>query len=177
MLSAQDGDSSAFGAIYDVLADQIYRYIFYRVKNDEVEDLVEIVFLRAWEHIGKYKRGTFSFSSWLFRIAHNLVIDYYRGQEKPLNLEEDMEETLEDTTRERQPRHRMESKLNNEILKAALESLSKPYHDLIVLKFVNDLENGEIGKILGKNETAIRVMQFRALKELKKILSYYDFDV
>ncbi len=88
-----------------------------------------------------------------------------------------MEETLEDTTRERQPRHRMESKLNNEILKAALESLSKPYHDLIVLKFVNDLENGEIGKILGKNETAIRVMQFRALKELKKILSYYDFDV
>ncbi|MBT6069276.1 sigma-70 family RNA polymerase sigma factor [Candidatus Peregrinibacteria bacterium] len=174
---SQKGDSQAFGQVYDIFVDAIYRYVFYRVKNEEVEDLVEIVFLKAWENINKYKKGQFSFSSWLFRIAHNLVIDYYRTHDKVSVLDEKLEETLESYKREHQPIKRAESSLNNDILFRALNNLKKPYQDLIVLKFVNGLSNGEVAKILGKREASLRVMQFRALKELRNTLKSFEFEV
>lgn len=171
---SQQGDSAAFGEIYDTFVDAIYRYVFYRVKNDEVEDLVEIVFLKAWENINKYKKGKYPFSAWLFRIAHNLVIDYYRTSDKTTSLDEQLEETLVSYKREHQPLKRAEQQLNNDLLFAALNQLKKPYHDFIVLKFVNGFSNEEIAKILEKRESSLRVMQFRALKELKKMLEHYD---
>lgn len=177
VLASQKGDSDAFGKVYDIFVDAIYRYVFYRVKNGEVEDLVEIVFLKAWENIGKYKRGKYSFSSWLFRIAHNLVIDYYRTQNTSVSLDEQLEETVQSYKREHQPVKRAEDAINNKLLFDALNLLKKPHHDFIVLKFVNELSNEEIAKILGKRVSSLRVMQFRALKELKNVLKAYDLEV
>ena len=157
--------------------DAIYRYVFYRVRNDEVEDLVEVVFLKAWENINKYKKGKYPFSAWLFRIAHNLVIDYYRTENKVESLDEQLEGTLVDYKREHQPLKKAEESLNNGLLFAALNQLKKPYQDLIVLKFVNGFSNEEVAEILGKKEAALRVMQFRALKELKKMLEHYDITI
>ncbi len=174
ILKSQKGDSQAFGKVYDIFVDAIYRYVYYRVKNEEVEDLVEVVFLKAWENIGKYKKGKYQFSAWLFRIAHNLVIDYYRTNEKVSSLDEQMEEKLIDYKREHQPLKKAEDRLNNDLLFEALNKLKKPYQDLIVLKFVNGFSNEEVAKILGKRASALRVMQFRALKELKKMLEHYD---
>lgn len=175
--NAKEGNAEAFGEVYDFYSNQIYKYVYYRVKKEDVEDLVEIVFLRAWENLSKYSKGKFSFSAWLFRIAHNLVVDYYRSHEVPVSLDEEMEEVIQDYSADREPRMRTERKLNSNLLKTALDSLSKPFHDIIILKFVNGMENDEISKILGKSEASIRVMQFRALKELRKTLNYYEFDV
>lgn len=180
VLQSQKGDSEAFGKIYDVFVDAIYRYVYYRVKNEEVEDLVEIVFLKAWENINKYKKGKYSFSAWIFRIAHNLVVDYYRGKEAKadtLPLDEALEETIQSYKREHKPIGRTEASLNNDILTRALGTLKKTHYDFIVLKFINQLSNEEIAEILGKNESALRVMQFRALKELRTVLQAFEFDV
>ncbi|MDZ4244990.1 MAG: sigma-70 family RNA polymerase sigma factor [Candidatus Gracilibacteria bacterium] len=180
VLRSQQGDSEAFGQIYDVFVDAIYRYVYYRVKNEEVEDLVEIVFLKSWENINKYKKGKYSFSAWIFRIAHNLVIDYYRGKEArvdTLQLDEVLEETIQSYQREHKPIGCTELNLNNEILIRALGTLKKTHYDFIVLKFINQLSNEEIAEILGKNESALRVMQFRALKELRTVLQAFEFDI
>lgn len=180
VLLSQKGDSEAFGGIYDIFVDSIYRYVYYRVKGEEVEDLVEVVFLKAWEHVGKYKKGKYSFSAWLFRIAHNLVVDYYRGKEaggETVPLDEALEETLQSYKREHKPVKRAEEKLNNDILRLAMKTLKKTHYDFIVLKFINQLSNEEISEILGKTESALRVIQFRALKELKTVLGAFEFDV
>src|ERR1043165_3026034 len=76
---AVDGDSEAFGVLYVRYMDAIFRYIYYRVGQDiEAEDLTEEVFIRAWEALPSYQIGQFPFTSWLYRIAHNLVIDHPR---------------------------------------------------------------------------------------------------
>ena len=86
----QDGGVEAFGAIYDAYVDMVYRYVFYRIDREEVEDLVETVFVKVWENIDKYRPGEFPFSSWLFRVAHNLIVDYYRFHRKHISLNENL---------------------------------------------------------------------------------------
>ena len=179
MRESQLGNSEAFGRIYDIFVDSIYRYMYYRVKNGEVEDLTEVVFLKAWENINKYKKGKYSFSAWIFRIAHNLVVDFYRSKGlkgETVPLDEAMEESIQSYKREHKPVGRTETRLNNELLTMALGTLKKAHYDFVVLKFINQLSNEEISEILGKNESALRVLQFRALKELKTVLSAFDFD-
>ncbi|MGD2146302.1 MAG: sigma-70 family RNA polymerase sigma factor, partial [Anaerolineae bacterium] len=81
------GDAEAFGDLYVLHLDAIYRYIFYRVRDEKrAEDLTETVFIRAWEAIEGYEHRGYPFSSWLYRIAHNTVVDYYRAdrEEEPL---------------------------------------------------------------------------------------------
>lgn len=180
VLLSQKGDCEAFGQIYDVFIDAIYRYMYYRVKDEEVEDLVEVVFLKAWENIGKYKKGKHSFSSWLFRIAHNLVVDFYRSKEvrgETVPLDEALEETLQSYRREHKPVALAEMRFNNDILMKALGTLKKAHYDFIVLKFINQLSNEEISQIMEKSESALRVLQFRALKDLKTVLTAFDFDI
>lgn len=179
-LLSQSGDSEAFGRIYDIFVDPIYRYMYYRVKTEEVEDLTEVVFLKAWEHIGKYKRGKHSFSAWIFRIAHNLVVDFYRSKDVRgdiVPLDEALQETIQSYEREHKPVGRTELRLNNEILHRALRTLKKSHYDFIILKFINQLSAEEISEIMGKKESALRVLQFRALKDLRTVLKAFDFDV
>src|SRR5688572_18495502 len=76
---AVEGDAEAFGILYVRYMDAIYRYIFFRIHEEaEAEDLTEEVFIRAWEALPNYQLGQFPFTSWLYRIAHNLVIDHHR---------------------------------------------------------------------------------------------------
>jgi RNA polymerase sigma-70 factor, ECF subfamily len=169
VILAQDGDTDAFSKIYDVFVDQIYKYIFYRVKNEDAEDLVENVFLKVWENIRQYKPKQKSFSAWVFRIAHNLVIDYYRAtRDKDLEI---LDETLPDHTREHNPIRVVEGKLDNQFLKIALFKLKKQYQEIIVYKFINEFSNTEIAELIGKSEGSLRILQFRALKALKKELN------
>jgi len=165
---AQDGDTDSFSKIYDFFIDQIYRYVFYRVKNDDAEDLVENVFLKAWENIRQYKPKQKSFSAWLFRIAHNLVIDHYRAtKDKEMEV---LDEMMPDYTREHNPIRVVEDKFDNAALKIALSKLKKQYQDVIIYKFINEFSNPEIAELVGKSEGSLRILQFRALKALKKEL-------
>lgn len=164
---SQKGDSDAFAELYDVYVTPIYRYIFFKVKNTDVEDLTETLFLKAWENINKYrKRKSKSFKAWIFRIAHNLVVDHYRLTREHSSLDYNIKETK----READPKEVTEINLNNENLKEAISKLKKNYQQILILKFINELSNDEIAGVMKKSEGSVRILQFRALKHLKNAM-------
>jgi RNA polymerase sigma-70 factor (ECF subfamily) len=164
---SQKGDSEAFSQIYDEYVNQLYKYIYYKVKKEDVEDLTETLFLKAWENIGKYKnRKNTSFRSWLYRIAHNLVVDHYRLTREHVSLDT----RISSKSREADPKEMAQNVLDNENLKVAISKLKKNYRQIIVLKFINELSNKEICKVLKKSEGSVRILQYRALKALRQII-------
>lgn len=169
---AQDGDTMAFSQLYDAYFTQIYRYVYYRVNKDDVDDLVAQVFMKAWDNLDKYKptKGA-SFGAWVFRIAHNLVVDQYRTHRSISEIPAD----LADERNEVDPRHHTQLKLDQVQLKAALQGLKEVHRQVIVLKYINGFSNQEIAKVLKRKEGNVRILQFRALKELKKILRELGF--
>lgn len=166
---AQKGDADAFGDLYDQLVVPIYRYIYYRVSRSEAEDLTETVFLRAWEKRRKYrKRPECSFTSWVFRIAHNVVVDFYRANAKMEKVE--LTDEIEGESRECDPAAAAQLGFDQKELATAVRRLPEIQQQVIVLKFINDLENAEIAEVIGKSVGSVRVIQFRALSKLKDLL-------
>ena len=161
-----DGDVEAFGELYSIYLDRIYRYVFYQVHNKvTAEDLTEEIFIKAWRGIGKYKWKGQPFSAWLYRIAHNHVIDYFRTsrQHQPLDREIPADGD--------QPQQELETKQIQQSLLRAISSLPQQQKQVIILKFIEDLDNRAIEHIMGKSQGAIRVMQMRALAALRQILN------
>jgi RNA polymerase sigma-70 factor, ECF subfamily len=159
VVRVKEGDGEAFAVIYDILVDYIYRYVYYRVDKSDAEDLVEMVFLKVWENIGKYKPKKRAFTAWVFRIAHNLVVDYYRSAKDRAYK------------REHNPIRVTEHSMNIDVLKKAMGKLKKNYQEIILHKFINELSNPEIARILKKSEGSLRILQHRALSALKKELN------
>lgn len=171
VLKVQDGDQSAFADLYDIFIDPIYRYVYYRVKSSEVEDLVETVFLKVWEHIKKYQESKkSSFSAWIFRIAHNIVVDHYRSAK---NRETDvLDFSVPDHKRDHNPIRITEDSIDRKVLRVAINKLKKNYREVIVHKFINDFSNAEIAELLGRSEGSLRILQHRALKALRAELHH-----
>lgn len=163
---SQKGDTEAFAQLYDIFVLPVYRYIYYRVDESDVEDLTETVFLKAWEHMTQYRKTHVSFAAWLFKIARNLVIDHYRAR----NMSDPLDHEVPDERTYMNPIFLTENKLHNATLKTALGRLQESYQQVILLKFMNDLSNSEISEIMGRTEGNVRVLQFRALQALKEIL-------
>src|SRR3989338_1073160 len=115
---SQEGDSDAFGSLYEQFITPIYRYIYYRVGADETEDLTEMVFLKAWENIKQYHFGVHSFSSWIFRIAHNVIIDHYRLNKYRT---EELFDNIHDKSIEAMSQHRAHRSLNGKLISDALD--------------------------------------------------------
>ncbi len=166
--SVQNGDQEAFAKVYDIFVDPIYRYVFYRVNSADAEDLVETVFLKVWENINQYKHDKKSFAAWLFRIAHNLVVDHYRSAKD--KVYDQLDPQIPDVNRQHNPIKSTQNTLDNQMLKEAIKSMKKEYREIIIHKFVDELSNKEIAEILNKSEGGLRILQFRALKALKNIL-------
>ncbi len=164
---AQAGDTDAFAYVYDEYFSHIYRYVYYRVNKAEVDDVVAQVFMKAWDNLGKFrfKKGA-TFGSWLFKIAHNLVVDSYRAHRSLAELPTDIVDERETSD----PQYVAQSKLDQVVLKKALSHLKETYRQVIVLKFINGFSNQEIAEILKRKEGNVRILQFRALKELKEVL-------
>ncbi len=165
---AREGDTAAFALLYDFFADPIYRYVYYRVSHDDALDLTETVFLKVWENIRSYRSGISGsgFSSWIYRIAHNVVVDSYRTDKKYGELSHD----IPDENMVSNPASITEERLGNENLRVAIRKLKKSYQQVIVLKYINEMENHEIGRIMRKSEGSLRILKHRALKALKKVL-------
>ena len=172
VLQAQDGHTDAFAKLYDRFVQPIYRYIYYKVNKSDVFDLTEAVFLKAWENLQSYRKSSASFSAWLFRIAHNLVVDHYRLHKEP----EQLDINVVDDKRDTDPRFLAEHKLTQRTLKIAIAKLNRKHQQIILLSFINDLDNQEISKIIGKSEGSLRILKFRALKALKNILQEMNVD-
>ncbi len=163
---AQKGHTESFAKLYDFYVQPIYRYIFFKVKKEEAFDLTEAVFLKVWENLKLYKKGAASFSAWIFRIAHNVVIDHYRSHRDSVVLDY----SIPDEKRDINPVYLTESSLQSETLREAIARLNRKYQQILLLKYVNDLDNAEIAMIMKKSEGSLRILKFRALKALKRVL-------
>ena len=124
---AQTGDTEAFARLYDIFIQPVYRYIYYKVAKEEALDLTESVFLKVWEHLKSYSKLKGAFSSWVFKIAHNVVVDHYRVQREHVDLDDVV---LQDENRESDPRFMTENSLNQDLLRKALSKLKKKYQDV-----------------------------------------------
>ncbi len=160
------GDFRAFGDLYGVYLDRIYRYAFYQVKDKmTAEDITEEVFIKAWKAINSCKGKEHTFSAWLYRIAHNQVIDIFRNQRKERAVE------IETVAALHNPGTDVEIGLAHQELLNNIADLPSNQKQVIVLKFIEGLDNREIERVMGKSQGAIRVLQMRALAELRGRLS------
>jgi len=165
---AVDGNQQAFTRLYDEHFDKIYRYIYFRVSNQaEAEDLTQEVFLKALQAIGSYKWRDLPFAAWLFRIAHNQVIDHFRKQskQKKAPLEEAAAVSVED------PVAMSEHKSEIEELTNAVKELPSAQQEVISLRFLSGLPIAEVAKTLGKSEGTVKALQFNGTVSLRRILS------
>ncbi len=166
--NAQKGDPESFGKLYDTYVSPIYRFVYLKTSHKEdAEDLTHQVFLNAWQNIKNYKFQGFPFSSWLYKIASNSVIDYYRTRKHYLNIETISEDKVAENF---ETGNILDDSFDLQSVKNALSQLEPAQQNVIIMKFVNDMSNKEIAVALNKNEGAIRVIQHRALKQLKTIL-------
>jgi RNA polymerase sigma-70 factor (ECF subfamily) len=164
---AAKGDFDAFGELYNIYFDRIYRYVFYQVKDRmTAEDLVEEIFVKAWKAIGSYRGKGWAFSSWLYRIAHNYLVDYFRKSQKRRSLEIEKVDFVASNEHEL-----VERKTEEQELREAISCLRDNQRQVIILKFIEGLDNREISRIMGKSEGAIRILQMRALTTLREKLS------
>lgn len=163
---AKNGEPEAFGVIYDLFLDKIYRFIYLKVTNrEEAQDLSQQVFVRAWEAINRFEDEGLPFASWLYRIARNLVIDFYRTRKDHFSLKEDIGLINPDDLEEKMFRHEKQEEIQR-----ALEQLNDEQKDIIILRFVEDLPYREISQITKKNPASLRILQHRALNKLRKSL-------
>lgn len=165
--SAVKGDASAFGQLYDYYQPQIYRFVILKTgRREEAEDITHQVFLHAWEHIKDYQDFGFPFSSWLYQIARNQIVDYYRTRKINLSLENAEGAAVA----KENPETEVNQKLELETVRAAIGKLKPEYQDVIILRFVEELAVKETAAAIGKSEGAVKLLQHRALKQLKKII-------
>jgi RNA polymerase sigma-70 factor (ECF subfamily) len=160
-------DAAAFGILYEHYLDRIYRYVYYRSgSTGETEDLTDQVFLKAWEAIDRYENRGVPFIAWLYRLAHNLVVDQYRARRPTMPLEaiSEAEEPGADVV------DAVEAQLDAEEVRGAIQKLSPEHQQLIALRFVEGLSHAEVALIIGKSEGATRVIQYRALQALARAL-------
>jgi RNA polymerase sigma-70 factor, ECF subfamily len=164
---AVSGDGDAFGRLYDMHVDRVYRHIFYRVSsNADAEDLTQQVFIKAWQAIGRYKKTASPFLAWLIRISHNLIVDFYRSRKSETYIDFDAIASKPETD----PEHIVEAEFNQQYMRQAINHLQGDQQQVILMRFIEDFSYPEIAAALGKSEGAIRVIQHRGLVKLKTIL-------
>ena len=166
---AIEGDAGAFGDLYEQYLNQIFRYIYYRIGDQGLaEDFTETVFLRVWESLSRFDISKISFKGWLFRVAHNLLVDYYRTRKKLRSLNEYIE--LPDPRQS--PEDQVITSERETLVLSALKLLKQEYQDVLTLRFINNLSHAETAKALDRNVGAVRVLQYRALQALEKELAF-----
>lgn len=164
---AQDGDSEAFAQLYDECVERIYRYIYFRVTDEQTaEDLTSQVFYKAWENLDRCKSTGAPFIAWLYTIARNAVIDHYRTRKNTVALEEAV--TLASDSPD--PEDQIELQFETESLRLALDELTPEQRQVVVLKFISGMSTEEIAKHLGKRAGAVRALQMRALQALAGLM-------
>jgi RNA polymerase sigma-70 factor (ECF subfamily) len=171
---ANAGDADAFGELYMLHLDTIYRYVYFRVGNaDDAEDLTEQVFLKAWQALPGYEQRGYPFTSWLYRIAHNVVADHYRkAAGRPRGPSMDLapfKDWAEDAGQPAALDQVIQAE-ETEALAAAIVQLSDEQQQVIILRFIEGMSHAEVSDILGKSKGACRVIQHRALATLSRLL-------
>lgn len=164
---ARSGDRAAFAELYDEHVDSVYRYLLYRVREpSDAEDLTSEVFTRAFANIHRYRWQGKSFLAWLYTIARNAVTDRRRRERPTVDLDTAYGIAEDGPTAHDRAVHGEEVSA----LRGAVKYLTSEQQQVLSLRFESNLSSRQVAKLLGKNEGAIRALQFRALGRLRKLL-------
>ncbi|MFJ6798989.1 ECF subfamily RNA polymerase sigma factor, BldN family [Streptomyces sp. NPDC091268] len=166
---AQAGEAEAFGRLYDQYSDTVYRYIYYRVGGKATaEDLTSETFLRALRRISTFTWQGRDFGAWLVTIARNLVADHFKSSR--FRLEVTTGEMLDANEVERSPEDSVLESLSNAALLEAVRKLNPQQQECVTLRFLQGLSVAETARVMGKNEGAIKTLQYRAVRTLARLL-------
>jgi len=164
---AADGDAAAFGELYDIHVDQIYRHIYYRVGSPgDAEDLTQQVFINAWRAIGRFRKKSSPFAAWLMTISRNLLTDFYRARKDNISLDGDYDKVSD----EPDPAQITETESERRELMQVIARLPEDHRRVIILRFIEDYSFSEIAAALRKSEGAVRVVLHRALKKMRVMM-------
>lgn len=166
ILRAKKGDSGAVTILYERYVDRIYRYIAYRVPNDDAEDITAEVFVKMVEGLPKFTITGAPFESWLYRIAATRIADYHRKNQRTTEVE------LTDFVADKEPlpEEHILNEQEAEKLKQALSLLSEEQKLVLMLRFIERRTHQDVADVIGKSVSAVKSIQHRALVELTRIL-------
>ena len=160
---ARQKDADAFGLLYDRFQPEIVRYLAHRTGDpDTAEDLAQQVFLKAWQAIPRYEARGVPFKAWLYRMAHNQMVDYFRTRRPTADLEGI------DQPEEAEAESIVLAAEMSAALERALSRLSEDHRQVLTLRFLMEKSAKEIGEIMGRKEVTVRGLQMRALQALRR---------
>lgn len=162
---AKRGDAQAYGGLYQRYAGRIYKYIRLRVGDDQTaQDLTEVVFLRSYESLSRYRERGLRFSAYLYQVARNLLVDHYRQTNETVSIEE-----AEPAVGEHQSMDQHFIRQEQvEAIKLAMRNLSDEYQEIIRLRVILDVSTQEAAEWMKRSPGAVRVLLHRALKALRR---------
>ena len=168
---AQAGDAEAFGELYDKYVDQVYRYVYYRVASSQLaEDLTSETFLRALRRISSFTWQGRDVGAWFVTIARNLIADHYKSGRYRLELTtEDVSESSSAPI-QASPEGEVLEAMQNKVLLEAVKQLNAELQECVVLRFLQGLSVAETAQVMGKNDGAIKALQYRAIRTLGRLL-------
>ena len=169
---AQAGDQSAFAELYESYYDQIFRYVSFKCGSRlEAEDLTGEVFLRMLESINKFKFQGFPFTSWLYRIAHNLVVDNFRrkGRKPTVPLDKVLHFSSE---KDGEMENQAQISWSMDEVVEAMTSLTDLQREVITLRFVAGLSIAETADAVGKKENAVKALQHAGIRKLRNLMTH-----
>lgn len=170
-------DQKAYAELYDLCVASIYRFIYFKVASkEEAEDLTSEVFLKAWSYLADH-RDVLNFTALIYRIARNLVIDYYRTRKQHVSLDETREaggdggevNSMEQTDQGEQI-VQTEIALDAAKVIESMKLLKDEYREALMFRYIDELSVSEIAEILGKSSVGVRVLLHRATKTLEQVI-------
>ena len=168
---ARQRDAEAFTQLYENYFDKIYRYVVLKIGNKtEAEDVTQQVFVNALQAMPSFRWRGLPFSAWLFRIAHNQVVDYLRKKTRQATIPLDKLVAVSDSN----PQLTVERKLDIERLISATRRLTKAQQEVISLRFASELSIAQVAKVMGKGQGAVKALQHAAIVALRKALLVTD---
>lgn len=174
-LRLTEKDKEAFVETYDLYFDQIYRFIYFKVsQKEEAEDLTSAVFLKTWGYVqDKSIKDYKTLKSLLYKVARNLVIDYYRKKSASADQVslDDVNNNMDLPDKNQDIHKKLELANDYSNLEKRLFELKDEYREVIVMRYVNEMSMGEIAKALDKSSGSVRVTLYRALKALRSIVA------
>ncbi len=167
---AARGDQHSFGEFYELHLNEIYRYVLFRVNDqDEAEDLTAKVFLAAWESLtdARRRQRINNVRAWIYRIAHNKVIDYHRTKKPQESIDDNSIKELQGAWLEGE----LDDLLTSRELAEGVRQLPANYQEVIILRFINQMSHAEVAEIMNITESHVRVLQYRALQQMRTVIT------
>ena len=160
-------DQNAFATLYERYVERVFRHVHYMVPDlVDAEDITQDVFVKAWKSIQHYRWTGAPFVSWLIAIARNAIVDHYRARKNLRRFE-----PTNDADTQPDPALSMELRMGSLEVREAVMKLNGDKQKVIIMRFIDGFSYEEIANALKKSEGAVRVIQFRALRELRQIIA------